>query len=230
MINMFLFKSKHRKACWQWGEIPPTRQKHLWHGNILVITALCSVVNFNMDVTCAYPWMRSRRPMSLAWHWVGIGHPWHSRGNDGARRLRVECERRYYRHLLSSWSCRGPQQVLWDDLLYPHHSFWCCREVNIVWTHKEHPLGFLSHLWIRLDEDNARLCTYLADLKSATYYWPALGSFLGHANTKVFVWWTANQKCHGQGRTFALFQISVRFTPLSLWQSRHSFYKVTDID
>lgn len=50
----------------------------------------------------SYPCMRSGRAMPLAWHWIGVGYPWHRWGDDRARRLRVECDWRHYRHLLTS--------------------------------------------------------------------------------------------------------------------------------
>lgn len=37
----------------------------------------------------------------MSWHGVGVGRPWHGWGVDEARRLRVECERRHDRRLLS---------------------------------------------------------------------------------------------------------------------------------
>lgn len=119
-------------------------------------------MNFNTDIMSAYPCMRSCRPMSLAWHWVGVWHPWHSWGDDGARRLRVECDWRHYRHRLSSCRCRGSQQVLRDDLLYPQHGLWCwrnsqrCLDVSHIQCNTEQASECLRHLWIILDDDNAR--------------------------------------------------------------------------
>lgn len=72
-----------------------------------------------------YPCMRSCRSMSLAWHRVGVGRPWRRSGNNRPGRLRVESKWGHYGHLQTR-CCWGPQHILRDYLLYPHHSLWWC--------------------------------------------------------------------------------------------------------